>query len=406
MSSGIIFTRSKSWFLRFFFCYVVLFISSFSFPHRLLPDIGSWFSPFYGELAAFTGLHVFGISSPWTAELISDSTGFYLHAFNLIFISSALAFAWFFLDRSKKHDLNILVLLQTLVRYYLALQMLEYGFNKIFKWQFYLPEPNTLYTTVGETPRDLLYWSSMGSSYTYTFFSGAIEVIAALLLLFRRTSLLGAVVTLGIMINVLMINLGFDISVKLYSSFLILLCCILLAPDAKRLFVFFFTGKSAARILMPSLFSGKPQWFYAAAKVPVLLLIFSSTLIMYFESGNFNDDHYPRPGLHGAYEIRTDTPAANGWKRVFFHRRGYFITQDRNGQMQDYPFENDSIRQLLTMNDYDGNPQLVFHYEKRNDSLLLLDGFSGKTRMKLELHRLEPEKLPLLQNEFSWTVDE
>ena len=45
--------------------------------------------------------------------------------------------------------------LHTGVAWFLALQLLQYGFDKVFKHQFYLPEPNTLYTPLGLLPPDL-----------------------------------------------------------------------------------------------------------------------------------------------------------------------------------------------------------------------------------------------------------
>lgn len=402
---------------RFLISYVLLFISSFSFPHAILPDIGKWFSPFYEKLAAFTGSHIFHLSKPYSAELISDSTGMYLHAFNLIFISAVIAIAWFYSDRQKKNEMQLVYGLQLIIRYYLALQLLNYGFNKIFKWQFYLPEPNTLFTSVGETHRDLLYWTSMGSSYTYTFFSGLIEVLAASLLLFRRTKLFGALIAIGIMVNVLMINIGFDISVKLYSAFLILLCCILIAPDAKRLFRFFFTNEAIAKNnYVPSFVNGKFKTLYRSLKTLVLLLFFSDTLFIYFASGNFNDDKAVRPPLHGAYEVSVfvldgDTLAPLQtdqlrWKRVFVHRRNYFIVQNMQDGMQDYILENDTAKQILLLTDYDGKQKGFFHYDKLSGDANTFSGRIGMHKLEMELKKIDLKNLPLLQDEFGWTVDE
>ena len=115
-----------------------------------------------------------------------------------------------------------------------------YGFNKVFKIQFYIPEPNTLYTPLGQLSKDILFWSSMGSSHSYNLFMGLVEILPALFLLFRRTRMLGAVISFTVLLNVLMINFGFDISVKILSSFLLFLSLVILAPYAKKLFSFFF----------------------------------------------------------------------------------------------------------------------------------------------------------------------
>lgn len=411
------YSKTQSFAIRFFLIYILLFITSFSFPHALLPDIGSWFSPFYEVLVRFTADHVFQLQRTYSAELISDSTGMYVHAFNLVFISGILAACWLYSDKQKKHEIKLFFVLQIIVRYYLAMQLLNYGFNKIFKWQFYLPEPNTLFTTVGETHRDLLYWTSMGSSYSYTFFSGFIEVFAAAFLFFRRTQLFGALLSLGILINVFMINIGFDISVKLYSAFLILLCCILIAPDAKRLFYFFFKNETLQKKTKTSLFTNeKYHRLYLSMKILVVLFLLTDSLYIYFESGNYNDDLAKRPPLHGAYEVSSfvlngDTIEANlsdtnRWKRVFVHRRNYFVVQNMQDQMNDFMLENDTVKHVLLMTDYNGKTANYFHYVSGNENTLLLTGKIGNQDAELILKKIDLQKQPLLVNEFSWTVDE
>lgn len=411
------YSRTQSFLIRFSICYVLLFISSFSFPHALIPDIGSWFSPFYETIAGFTAANIFHLQKPYSVELISDSTGMYVHVFNLLFIAFIPAIIWFRSDREKQNEKRLLYILQVIVRYYLAMQLLHYGFNKVFKWQFFLPEPNTLYTSVGDTPRDLLYWTSMGSSYSYNLFSGIIEVFAALLLFFRRTQLFGAITALGIMINVFMINIGFDISVKLYSAFLIALCFLLIAPDAKRLFRFFFTNEAVEKAEpVPFFANEKYKWLYRSLKCITVLLLVTDSLYIYFESKNYNDDLAARPPMHGAYEVSLfvldgDTIEANlsnsaRWKRVFVHRRNYFIVQNMMDQMEDFMLENDTARQILMMTDYNGNSKNIFRYDEISATEFVLRGRAGMHELEMQLKKKELEKLPLFQDEFSWTVDE
>ncbi len=55
------------------------------------------------------------------------------------------------------------------------------------------------------------------------------------LLLFRHTTTLGALVAAGVMSNVVMLNFGYDIPVKLFSTHLLLFAGALLVPDGRRL---------------------------------------------------------------------------------------------------------------------------------------------------------------------------
>ncbi len=406
---------SEKLFFRFIFIYVLIFIHSFSFPHHFIPDLGKFTEPFFESIVKFSAKYVFQIHHAYYPQLVSDSTGFYIHAFNLIFISIFISAIWGFIDRRRMNYVRLQYWFFVMIRYYLALQLFEYGFSKFFKWQFYFPEPNTLFKTIGNTPKDLLYWSSMGTSRLYSMFTGGMEILAAALLLFRRSFLFGAIVALGIMVNVLMINLGFDISVKLYSGFLLLLCVILIYPSAKKLFGFFFSDKTVSNEKQsPDFLMAKHRKFYLIVKILVVGMILGDTLSLYFKTGNFNDDEYPRPFMHGAYEVKmfvrnSDTISKSDparWKMVFIHRRGYFITQDMNDEMEDYVLNIDEFGNKLVIQSPDGTVKTFFTYSKTGQDDYSLTGKLKGDSLTVHLKKIDLSKLPLNDEDFHWTIDE
>ncbi len=226
---------------RILLVFVLVFMFTFSFPHKYIPDPAVYTSSWFQHLADWSNTVFFHADEPYIHELVSDSTGLYIHTLNVLAIAIIVGLLWSVLDRKRASYIVLAYWLRIVVSYYLSLQMLMYGFYKVFGWQFYLPEPNTLYTPVGQATRDLLFWTLMGSSRLYTIFGGLVELAGGLLLLHRRTRLLGALLTTGIMINVIMMNIGFDISVKLFSCYLVLLGLIIIIPDARRLLNFFYT---------------------------------------------------------------------------------------------------------------------------------------------------------------------
>jgi len=86
----------------------------------------------------------------------------------------------------------------------------------------------------------------MGYSKAYTVFTGALEFIGGMLLLSRRTSTLGALTTFGVMLNVMMMNICYDVPVKQLSTHLVLMSIFLISLDVKRLWSFFIKNDSAA----------------------------------------------------------------------------------------------------------------------------------------------------------------
>src|SRR5262249_43062543 len=83
--------------------------------------------------------------------------------------------------------------------------------------QFSSVTPDRLVQTYGESSPMGLLWTFMGFSALYCFFGGAAEMLGGLLLTLRRTTLLGALVSAGVLANVVMLNLSFDLPLKLFS---------------------------------------------------------------------------------------------------------------------------------------------------------------------------------------------
>ncbi len=392
--------------------FLLLLCGSFSFGHYVLPDLASVFAPIFEGLAEMTGKGVFGWEN-YTTEISSDSRSFYANVFNILMLSMLIGglFVRFLYEKVELRKLQYWV--RRAIAYYLAMQMLSYGFNKVFKWQFFTPEPNTLYTPMGQLNKDILYWSAMGASYTYTVFAGLIEVLAGSLLLFRKTRFFGAMLTFGIMLNVWMINLGFNISVKLYSFILLVFAFSLIVPKLKQ-FLAFAQGHAveADNEWRPQF---KMNWIKPVVKILFVGLILLEGLWPYLDTGNYNDDLAERPRYHGAYEVDSfrvegeELPntmdQAQRWKRFFIHRRGYFIIQSMRDEMVDYSLKVDPERQVFQLEDYEGNTfQLNYHLS--SDSIMSITGEIFDRHIAISAKQLNWKVLPLIKPEFHMTVDE
>ncbi len=401
---------------RFALCFVLLFIVSLPSPNTFLPNIGEYLQPFFEALTKWFGDNILQLKQPYTHQLISDSTGLYIHTLLLIIIAVTIGMVWSVLDKKQNH-IVLAYCFQVFISYSLAFQLFKYGFNKVFKLQFYLPEPNILYSNVGSLGRDILYWSVMGASYYYTVFVGILELIPAFLLLFRRTRLLGALIAFGVLVNVVMINVSFDISVKILSSFLLFLSVLIILPDLSNLYRFFFQGQAVGiDSCHPQYATQKQFWWYSLGKSLVIGLLLLDVILPYFKTQNFNDDLVPRPFLHGAYEVETfavnqDTippllPHPSRWKRFFVHREGYFIAEDMQEEMWDFPLQSTPHSKQMVLKEASGQ-QLVFQYDySPSDSVLVLKGILQTDTIRIEATQLNLQKLPLLQKHTNWTIDD
>ena len=379
---------------RWLLLFTAIFAATVPLRYRVVPSLGnalrSWLESAGQTL---TGHQV---------ALFSDSSGLYGYAALLLFGTALLAGAWVALARrTASGEARLWYVLHTGAAWFLALQLLEYGFDKIFKHQFYLPEPNTLYTPLGMLPPDLAYWSVLGASRPYSVFAGLLEVVPALLLLWGRTRLVGGILALAVLANVLALNIGFDISVKLWSGFLLLLAGVVAAPGL--LTTYYALVRDSWRPTRPQ----RPaQWYgrwVGALRGLGLGLLLVETAGPFVYEGNLNDDLAARPPLHGAYTVVSLRPAdAPGAvpQRLFVHRQGYLITQATDGQLTDYHLSY-APGYLLLRNE--AGQTSCLSYTAGPDGLRLA-GTLGADSVRWLARPLPWRQLPLLQN-WHWVAE-
>ena len=401
---------------RFLYLFVIFFILFVPLPLWSIPSPGEILRPLSEKIIQFTADKILGIHHPYSARLLSDSTGMYILVLIIFIPAFCGSIIWTVLKRNNKPGYNGKYWLHAIFSYYLAIILLTYGWDKLFKAQFYLPEPNTLYTPLGYLSKDILYWSTIGSSHSYSVFLGLSEVIPGILLLFRKTRPLGAIAAMIVMINVVMINFSYDISVKVFSCFLLLLCLILsYAPLKKIFFLLIFPARvSANPECFPPVDSKKRILVYSISKAIAIGLIFYVTLFKYVVIGNLNDDNAPRPFLHGAYAVGnfisgndTIPPMESNkqrWKRFFIHRQGYFIVQFMNDSMKDYKLEYDDVNKKLILQS-GGTFKNELSYSTKEKNIILNGNFLGK-ELHINAAQLDLNDLPLLKKDFHWTVDQ
>jgi hypothetical protein len=342
-------------------------------------------------------------------QIASDTSLLYLLVLLLLLFSIALLAILSFNKLWKKHCLSFIPLFHRILFYYLALQLLKYGADKIGKAQFYLPEPNILYTPFGKLDKDILYWSCMGTSYGYNLFLGVMEVLAAVCLLARRLRVIGLLLATGILTNVVAINFCFDISVKVYSCFLLFLCLLLLPTQLRLLYNFLILKKDIRETHL----NIKYKVTMGIVKTGIICVIFLEAFYLNISSNNYNDDIVARPYLHGAYQTMfvlsgTDTLPLYQFpiKRFFIHRRGYIIFQGQDDDIQDYHLDIDSNNHIFILTNYQLKQTKILYAYANKDSLLTLQYHTNGKDYTLEAKALLWQKLPVLQRQFHWTIDD
>lgn len=344
-------------------------------------------------------------------DFSSDSKRLVILAIVLVLISLILALLSKLKQLNKLQWHKIENVIRLIAGYYLGWILLKYGLDKLLKCQFYLPEPNILYSRVGDLDKDILFWSSMGSSYSYNIFMGLSEIIPGIFLFFGKTRKLGLLLALGVLLNVVAINFSFDISVKLFSSFLLFITIYLFAPFAVN-FWRFLSNQNMEEKQFSTEPSGESPRLSHWSNFVIISIILIESMYVYVKNQNFNDDKLERPLFHGVYAVEkfiqgkdTLTGENNALKNLFFHRDSYLIFQFKNEEIVDFKMEINPIKKTLTLYDTEQNKKVYsIEYNQYQKKMKLIH--NGKYEQEIILcSEKNWKKMPLIQPLFHWTVD-
>ncbi|RZK79629.1 MAG: hypothetical protein EOO92_08965 [Pedobacter sp.] len=125
-----------------------------------------------------------------------------------------------------------------IARYLLGIGMFPYAITKILRTQLVLSGYAWAQATPLESISSMtLTWAFLGHSWWFQVLLGFCELIPALLLLFRRTSLLGAILMFPVSLNVLLINYALNLwpGTKIIAAILFTLNVIILLIEWKTL---------------------------------------------------------------------------------------------------------------------------------------------------------------------------
>lgn len=342
-----------------------------------------------------------------------DTTFNYVEIVCILGIAALVTLVWSLLDRRRSHYASLAAALRIYVRYLLASVLLIYGLEKVVPLQFGTLDASQLTRTIGgSTPMGLL-WTFMAASRTYTFYGGLAECVPALLLLFRRTALLGALLGAAVLSNVVMLNFSYDVCVKLYSMHLLLLCILLIAPDARRLADFFLLHRpTAPNALRGPRRSPRIETLTRVAKVAAIVIAVGGPAWHVERAWQKYSPSAPRPALYGLYDVNSFT--RNGavvpplltegtrWRSVFFDADETICFVNMKGERKWLNATDDAVQKTLTLTPFVGESgaPIVLSYTHDGDHVTLTGPFAGAS-VSARATR-STEKFPLVERGFHW----
>lgn len=400
---------TKKIFFRFFFCYFMIY---FFIEDRFYDDIIPW----VGKTIL---LIPYDITEKPNGS--GDTTYNYVQIFIIFVISLLGSFIWGILDSKRYNYERLNYFFKIILRYYLSLRLLSYGYYKVVANQFPYPSLNRMTETFGDFSPMGLAWTFIGFSQPYNLFIGMGEFIGGFLLLFRPTVTLASVICIAIMSNVFMFNLFYDIPVKIFSFHLLLISMILLANDSKRFLDFFIFNRTAEKVELANPFKNK---YLNRASVVIKFLVILSLL-------SFNNilkikKQKEKPFLYGIYNVEIfklnnkELPPLitdkKRWMKLIINNKNWAsIRMMDNSRYPNSLKGNDCCKFII----YPDKKQIKFgHYgydddkEKYNKDNTLSYSTSGdyfflkgkvdNEFLEMKLKKIDLKTIPLMNRGFHW----
>ncbi len=415
-TSSVVWTDTEKIVFRFFFILLVLF----TFP--LDPGFYKLFFSFqWLKFQVYDLLQLTRYTPQFipAAELPQWGVGSFANWGIALFIALVGTIVWSYRDKSTINYQRLYYWLRAAVRYRLAIAVIAYGFIKLFPLQIPYPSLSNLHTNYGDFLPWKIYWHTIGIVPGYESFLGAVEIIAGILLLFRRTTTFGAGLILGFTGNVLAANFAYTIGDHIYSAYLVFLAAFLFAYDVPRLWsLLALQKKTIANKFQPATNATLLRFRkYTRLSVTLFILIFGVSAFL-----NYRSHPYLLPktsGLkdaYGFYNVKTfvfnkdtlpySTTDPNRWQNVVFEKWSTLSIKiarpirvdltnanvaqvadiDRNfesagvGGRHYYSYTLDSTQKTLSLqnkNIHHRNEQLLLTLERPNDSTIVVRGVNN-----------------------------
>ncbi|HSQ32773.1 MAG TPA: hypothetical protein VLN49_23115 [Gemmatimonadaceae bacterium] len=358
------------------------------------PSLGGGGAPVENGLAIRWG-HVFTVPGIWVARTVlhvarpnpasfAGDNGDFGEEFGrlllAIVVAAIVALAWTVADRKRPRASWVEPSLHLLLRYSIILGLASYAWAKIVPQQFPPLSGVSLEMKVGELAPASLLWSFMQYSRPYSLLGGVMELGAILLLCFRRTTTLGALLCLVVMTNVMALNFMYDVAVKLYSTMFVLSAAVLALYDAPRLFAVFVrnTATTETTISLPILdrTPGALRWTVKIGLVASVLV--SSAVTMASINGHSAapfEGAWRVTSFAGASRTPDPTEASTRWRR--FAADDYLVAirleSDSLLTCRRTPPESPNVLRFSCR----GNRQGELRWTRTGDTLALEGTFDG-----------------------------
>jgi hypothetical protein len=382
-------------------------------------DWGIWTLPQFQAVVAWAGRHIFSVTNPMviTGSGSGDKTFDWVLNFCVLVVATVAAAVWTALDRKRAGSPAMHAWFRLFMRMALAATMFSYGIVKVIPLQMPAPFLTRLIEPYGNFSPMGVLWAFVGTSRAYEITVGWAELLGGTLLLLPRTTTLGALICLADALQIFLLNMAYDVPVKLFSFNIIGFALFLLAPEAHRLANVFLFNRATVPANEAPLFRGaRARRIALAVQIIFGLSLLGGNLLNALQADKIYGVARPKSPLYGIWMVDDFSLDAQPhpplltdpvrWRRVIFDFPQSATVESMDGANTSYEaaIRMDSKTLALTKRS-DKNWKAAFTFEQPSPNQLLLNGTADNHKIQARLSLFDLSKFLLLNHGFHWVQE-
>ena len=336
-------------------------------------------------------------------------------AFGLLLIAAVVTAIWSAVDWKRVSYPRLHAWFRVFLRFGLGASLASYGWVKAFPLQMSYPSLTRLLEPYGDFSLMGVLWAKIGASPAYEMFTGCAELLAAVLLFIPGLTTVGALLALAVTSQVFVLNMTYDVPVKLFSLHLLVMSLVLLAPDARRLVDFLVCKRPTDPPRDGRLFRRT-----ALHRIALVLQVLFAVWILWggYQGASASyarsAANAPRPPMYGIWDI--DRMMIRGveraplvtdydrWRRVVVQFPNAITFQRMDNTTLSYQAKVDEVAGTIVLS-AQGTEIGRFTIAKPAEGRLVLDGSLSGKPMRMETTYVDPNDFRLVQGRFRWIQD-
>ena len=366
-------------------------------------------------LVLWVGNHLLGVT-PTVHPTGSGDTAFdWSYAFTGLLLAALGTVVWSLAARRTTSYPRLHKWFRLFIRVALGTTMFSYGFAKVFPLQMPTVFLSRLLEPFGDFSPMGVIWYSIGAAPGYERFIGSAEVLGGVLLLLPWTTLIGALITLGVTFGVFMVNMTYDVPVKLFAFHLVLMSIFLIAPDARRLINWFVLNRPVVPDTAPRYGpSAKSHRVWIIAQLVFTAWAMGLEIYGGAQGWKTYGAGAPKSPLYGIWDV--DSMSVNGELRpplttdtlryshvVFQGVNGFVAFQKMNQTFDRFGGTVDTVKHTLALRKgTDSTWKPVLAYDRPSSTRLTFEGDLGGKRVRMAMTQHDLDKFMLIGRGFHW----